>query len=217
MGILSRPQGALRAEGDEMTDDRHGIFAGDDPFALMRTWLDEAERTEPNDPNAMSLATVDDTGMPNVRIVLLKGIEADGLVFFTNYESTKAIELEQGGKAAVVFHWKSLRRQIRARGTVTRVEPARSDAYYESRNLGSRVGAWASEQSRPLQDRATLEARVAETAERMGENPPRPPFWGGYVLRPESLEFWADGADRLHDRFAWVRSGDDWRVSRLYP
>ncbi|MSU90945.1 pyridoxamine 5'-phosphate oxidase [Rhodobacteraceae bacterium 2CG4] len=200
-----------------MADDRQGIFAAEDPFALLRNWLEEAGRSEPNDPVAMALATVDATGLPNVRTVLLKGIADGGLTFYTNYQSRKAGELDNSGKAAVLFHWKSLRRQVRARGTVSRQDPAASDAYFASRDLGSRLGAWASQQSRPLQDRATLEARVAEMAARFGENPPRPPHWGGYVLRPDCLEFWADGANRLHDRFEWVRDGDSWRVTRLNP
>lgn len=200
-----------------MADDRHGIFSGEDPFALLEAWMAAAEASEPNDPNAMTLATVDKDGLPNARIVLLKGVEAGRLLFYTNYESTKADELESAGKAALCFHWKSLRRQIRVRGHVERATVAESDTYYASRGRGSQLGAWASQQSRPLQNRATLEARVAEMAGRFEIAPPRPPHWGGYALTPVSFEFWADGQDRLHDRFLWNRRGSDWVSTRLYP
>jgi pyridoxamine 5'-phosphate oxidase len=199
--------------------ERDGIFAGDDPFAIARAWLAEAEASEPNDPNAMALATVDPDGMPNVRIVLLKEIEADGFVFYTNYESVKATEIAASGKAAVVLHWKSLRRQIRARGAVTREEGPQADAYFRSRSLPSRLGAWASRQSRPLASRAALIAEVAKVTALKGIDPPRPPFWGGYRITPVEIEFWADGAHRLHDRFRWTRaaSGTPWDVVRLNP
>lgn len=200
-----------------MADDRHGIFAGSDPYALLQNWIDAATAAEPNDPNAMTLATVDAGGMPNARIVLLKGIEAGRLLFYTNYESIKAQELEAAGRAALCFHWKSLRRQVRVRGHVERATADESDAYYASRNLGSRLGAWASQQSRPLQNRATLEARVAEMAERFADAPPRPPHWGGYALTPVTFEFWADGEDRLHDRFLWNMEESGWAATRLYP
>ena len=199
--------------------DRGGIFAGDDPFAIARAWLAEAEEREPNDPNAMALATVDAAGMPNVRMVLLKEIEADAFVFYTNYESVKAAEAEGAGKAALVLHWKSLRRQIRARGTVTREEGPRADAYYRSRSLPSRLGAWASRQSRPLPSRTALMTEVAKLTATKGLDPPRPPFWGGYRITPVEIEFWADGAHRLHDRFRWTRAapGRPWSVERLSP
>jgi pyridoxamine 5'-phosphate oxidase len=199
--------------------DRGGLFAGDDPFAIARGWLAEAEAAEPNDPSAMALATVDAGGLPNVRMVLLKAIEADALVFYTNYESVKAGELESAGKAAVVLHWKSLRRQIRARGAVSREAGAQADAYYRSRSLPSRLGAWASAQSRPLASRAALMAEVARVTLSRGIDPPRPPFWGGYRLVPVEIEFWADGAHRLHDRFRWTRAapGAAWEVVRLSP
>lgn len=198
---------------------RGGIFAGDDPFAIARNWLAEAERTEPNDPNAIALSTVDADGMPNARMVLLKAIEDDGFVFYTNYSSVKAHEIEAAGKAAFVMHWKSLRRQIRVRGTVTREDGAAADAYFASRSLQSRLGAWASRQSQPLESRATLMAEVARQTLRHGTNPPRPPFWGGFRIDPVEIEFWADGAFRLHDRFRWTRMAEDrrWRVSRLNP
>lgn len=199
--------------------DRGGIFAGDDPFALARAWLGEAAAQEPNDPEAMSLATVDSSGVPNVRIVLLKEIEPDGFVFYTNYGSAKAQEIDAAGNAAIVLHWKSLRRQIRARGPVARVEAAVSDAYYRSRALDSRLGAWASRQSQHLSSRDALAQAVEDARERFGEDPPRPPHWGGYRLIPVEMEFWADGAHRLHDRFRWSRNagGSGWTVSRLYP
>ncbi|MCE8523818.1 pyridoxamine 5'-phosphate oxidase [Ruegeria pomeroyi] len=199
--------------------DRTGIFAGDDPFAIAREWLAEAERTEPNDPNAIALATVDASGLPNVRMVLLKEIEPAAFVFYTNYESAKAIELEQAGKAAFVMHWKSLRRQIRVRGTITREAGPQADAYYASRSLKSRLGAWASRQSRPLSSRAALMAEVAKITAAKGPNPPRPPFWGGFRLTPVEIEFWADGAFRLHDRFVWRRAdpGESWNIQRLNP
>ncbi len=199
--------------------DRTGIFAGDDPFAIARAWLAEAEAVEPNDPNAIALSTVDADGLPNARMVLLKEIEADAFVFYTNYESRKAQEVEGAGKAAFVMHWKSLRRQIRVRGSVSRVDGAMSDAYFASRSLQSRLGAWASKQSRPLASRATLLAEVARITALKGVNPDRPPFWGGYRIDPVEIEFWADGAFRLHDRFRWSRvdAGHDWKVERLSP
>jgi len=199
--------------------DRDGIFEGGDPFAIARRWMAEAEASEVNDPNAMALATVDAGGLPNVRMVLLKEIEADAFVFYTNYESAKAQELDQAGKAAFVIHWKSLRRQIRARGVITREDGAQADEYYASRSLKSRLGAWASRQSQPLASRGALMAEVAKVTAKQGPNPKRPPFWGGYRLRPVEIEFWADGAFRLHDRFRWRRAeaGAEWQVLRLNP
>ena len=200
-------------------NDRSGIFAGEDPFALARAWLAEAEVREPADPNAIALATVDAEGMPNVRMVLLKEIEADAFVFYTNYTSRKAIEIETAGKAAFVLHWKSLARQIRVRGLVSREDGAQADAYYRSRSLQSRLGAWASRQSQPLASRAALMAEVARQTVRQGSDPARPPFWGGYRIRPVEMEFWADGPFRLHDRFRWTRAvpGDAWDIQRLSP
>ena len=196
---------------------RSGIFAGDDPFVLARTWLAEAEKTEPNDPNAIALATVDAAGMPDVRMVLLKEIEDDAFVFYTNYTSVKAQEIEATGKAAFVMHWKSLRRQIRVRGTVTREDGEKADAYYDSRSLPSRLGAWASHQSQPLGSRAELMAEVAKVTVAKGLHPARPPFWGGYRIHPVEIEFWADGAHRLHDRFRWRKNGESWDILRLQP
>lgn len=199
--------------------DRDGIFAGDNPFEIVRRWLSEAEKTEPNDPNAMALATVDTDGLPNVRIVLLKGIEDGAFVLYTNFGSEKSQELLQSGKAAFVLHWKSLRRQIRVRGTVTLDDPGRADAYYASRPLLSRIGAWASKQSQPLADRSVLEARVARFSEELGDDPARPEFWGGFRIMPQEIEFWCEGPNRLHDRFRWERRTPegDWKISRLYP
>ncbi len=204
--------------------DRTGIFAGDDPFGIARAWLSEAEKTEPNDPNAIALATADGDGLPNVRMVLLKEIEAEGggegaFVFYTNYDSAKGEELAATGKAAFVMHWKSLRRQIRVRGLTEREDGPLADAYYASRSLKSRLGAWASRQSRPLESRTALMAEVARVTATIGTSPGRPPFWGGIRIRPVEIEFWADGAFRLHDRFRWRRDapGQPWSVIRLNP
>ncbi len=199
--------------------DRSELFAGDSPVEIARKWLAEAETQEPNDPNAIALSTVDCSGMPNVRMVLLKEIADDGFIFHTNYRSVKAQELESAGKAAFVMHWKSLRRQIRVRGTIDRVGDERADAYYRSRSLKSRLGAWASRQSHPLASRAALMAEMARVTARHGTDPARPPFWGGYRIAPVEIEFWADGAFRLHDRFRWSRaeSGGKWKVERLSP
>lgn len=199
--------------------ERSDIFAGDDPLVLARGWLAEAENAEPNDPNAIALATADQQGLPNVRMVLLKEIEEDAFVFYTNYGSAKGREISASGKAAFVAHWKSLRRQIRVRGLVEREDGPKADAYFASRSLHSRLGAWASRQSLPLDSRAALMAEVAKVTAGKGPNPPRPPFWGGFRLRPLEIEFWADGAFRLHDRFRWSRKGFDgeWSVVRLNP
>ncbi|MEM8570613.1 MAG: pyridoxamine 5'-phosphate oxidase [Pseudomonadota bacterium] len=199
--------------------DRSGIFAGDDPFVLAQAWLEEAEKSEPNDPAAMALATVDSEGLPNVRIVLLKQIEADAFVFYTNYESRKSHELDTSKKAAISMHWKSLRRQVRIRGHVERESGPKADHYFASRSLKSRLGAWASHQSQPLASRRALMAEVAKITATKGLNPPRPPFWGGYRIVPIEFEFWADGAHRLHDRFRWSRADPSaaWQIVRLSP
>ena len=198
---------------------RSGKFAGDNPFEIAQRWLDEATASEPNDPNAIALSTVDADGLPNARMVLLKAIEDDGFVFYTNYGSAKAGELDGAGKAAFVMHWKSLRRQIRVRGTIMREDGPAADEYYASRSLKSRLGAWASRQSQPLSSRSALMAEVAKVTARHGTNPARPEFWGGYRITPVEIEFWADGDFRLHDRFRWVRDTLEasWSVSRLYP
>ncbi len=191
-----------------MTDDSSitgsSIFGVDDPFALTRAWLDEAAASEIADPNAMALSTVSADGMPNVRIVLLKGIEDDAFVFYTNYDSAKSQELTQSGKAAFVLHWKTLKRQVRVQGEVSREDGAKADAYYNSR---------------PLDSRQTLSDAVETARARFGDNPPRPPFWGGFRIKPVRFEFWADGAFRLHDRESWGRGENepDWTKTRLYP
>ena len=205
--------------------DRDGIFAGDNPFALARAWLDAAVATEPADPNAIALATVDAAGLPNVRMVLLKEIEDEGdgqgggFVFYTNTGSAKGTEIAATGRAAFVMHWKSLARQVRVRGTTEEVGAAQADAYYRSRALKSRIGAWASDQSRPLKSRQDLMAKVARAAVRHGTDPDRPPFWTGLRIVPSEIEFWADGPFRLHDRFRWTRPapGAPWSVERLNP
>ncbi len=199
--------------------ERSGIFAGDDPFEIAKSWLAEASTSEPADPNAIALSTVDSSGLPNVRMVLLKEIEADAFVFYTNYESQKASELDHAGKAAFVLHWKTLSRQVRVRGMVEKEDGPQADAYYASRSLKSRLGAWASAQSRPLESRAALMAKVAQVTAQHGPSPKRPPFWGGYRIRPVEMEFWADGAFRLHDRYRWVRENpsDPWKITRLNP
>jgi len=198
---------------------RSEIFEGDNPIAIIRRWQEEAWASEPNDANAMALATVDSSGLPNVRMVLLKEIEDDGFVFYTNYDSAKGTELAATENAAFVMHWKSLRRQVRVRGAVTREDGRQADAYYESRPLQSRIGAWASAQSRPLGSRETLIAEVAKMGLRHGTNPKRPAFWGGFRVTPVEIELWADGAFRLHDRFRWIRSGGGraWQATRLAP
>jgi len=199
--------------------DRTGIFAGDDPFVLAKQWLAEAEKTEVNDPNAIALASVDPAGLPNVRMVLLKDIETDSFVFYTNYEGRKGQELIASGKAAFVMHWKSLGRQIRVRGEVTKEDGEIADAYYKSRSLQSKLGAWASRQSQPLESRAKLMADVAKLTVQKGNNPERPRFWGGFRITPSEIEFWANGAFRLHDRFRWERekNGLTWQTTRLSP
>ena len=204
--------------------DRSGIFAGSDPFAIAQAWLTEAEAQEPNDANAIALATVDADGLPNVRMVLLKEIEAAGegggaFVFYTNYGSKKGQEISASGKAAFVLHWKSLRRQIRVRGIVAREDGPQADEYFASRSLRSRLGAWASQQSQPLSSREALLAEAAKVALTKGPNPARPPYWGGFRIQPVEIEFWADGAFRLHDRFRWSRADAkaDWTIDRLNP
>ena len=204
--------------------ERTGIFAGDDPFVIAQDWLAAAAQTEPNDPNAIALATVDAHGMPNVRMVLLKQIEQLGsgqgaFVFFTNYDSVKGGELASAGKAAFVLHSKTQQRQMRVRGLVSREDGPAADDYFASRSLKSRLGAWASKQSQPLDSRASLLADVARVTAQYGTNPPRPPFWGGVRITPLEIEFWADGAFRLHDRFRWSRAtpAAEWQIRRLNP
>ena len=189
-----------------------------EPFRLFADWLDDAGRSEPNDPNAVALATVDAEGLPDVRMVLLKGFDERGFVFYTNFESAKGREILDTMKAAMCFHWKSLRRQVRIRGPVEVVSDAEADAYYASRPRGSRIGAWASKQSRPLESPFALEKAVAEyTARHAVGDIPRPSWWSGFRILPQTIEFWHDRPFRLHDRVVFRRQGDDWEKARLYP
>ena len=192
-----------------------------DPFALFADWLGEAEASEPNDPNAMALATVDADGLPDIRMVLLKDQDEAGFVFYTNFESAKGRELLSHPQAALLFHWKTLRRQVRVRGPVEVVTDAEADAYFASRPRQSRLGAWASQQSRPLESRFALEKAAAAMALKypLGDIP-RPPHWSGFRIRPLQIEFWKDGAFRLHDRILFSRTAPGegaWSRQRLYP
>jgi pyridoxamine 5'-phosphate oxidase len=190
----------------------------EDPHALFDAWLAEAEASEPNDPNAMAVATIGADGRPSSRMVLLKGHDPRGFVFYTNRESRKAGELAEHPVAALLFHWKSLRRQVRIEGAVSLASDAESDAYFATRSRASQLGAWASDQSRPLDERATFEARYAEMERRFDRRDvPRPPHWGGYRVTPDRIEFWQDRAHRLHERRLFVRDGDGWREGLLYP
>jgi pyridoxamine 5'-phosphate oxidase len=203
---------ALAANGDE------AIFDRVEPLGLMIDWLADARRHEPNDPNAMCLSTVDADGAPDSRMVLLKDVDGRGLTFYSNVESAKGQQLSGNPNVALLFHWKSLRRQVRVRGTVEPVTPDEADAYFASRARESRIGAWASAQSRPLPDRATLEAAVArETARFEGQEPSRPAYWTGWRVVPRSVEFWRDRPFRLHDRLRFDRDGDGWARTRLQP
>lgn len=191
-----------------------------EPFALFERWFSDATASEPNDPNAMALATVDPDGLPNIRMVLMKGWDEAGFVFYTNTESAKGRELLSGKKAALVLHWKSLRRQVRVRGPVEIVTDAEADEYFQSRPRDSRIGAWASQQSRPLESRFALEKAVATNAAKyaIGEVP-RPPHWTGFRIRPVEIEFWHDKPFRLHDRIVFRRPAPEggWTKARLYP
>ncbi len=191
-----------------------------DPFGLFQTWFEEAKKSEPNDPNAMALSTVDSEGLPNSRMVLLNGRDGEDFVFYTNTQSQKGTELLAQPKAALLFHWKSLRRQVRVRGAVSLVSNEMADAYFNSRPRDSRIGAWASQQSRPLESRFALEKAVALQAAKFGVGTiPRPPHWTGFRISPVYLEFWRDGAFRLHDRVVFRRPAVDqpWTRERLYP
>ncbi len=193
---------------------------GEDPIALFRRWFAAAEKSGLFLPEAMTLATADAEGRPSARMVLLKDVDRDGFVFFTNYESRKASELDANPHAALVFHWAVLERQVRVEGPVERVSAEASEAYFRTRGRGSQLGAWASRQSRPLAERAELEARYREVDERFrGQDVPLPPFWGGYRVRPTRMEFWQGRASRMHDRWRWTRDAFDapWAIERLYP
>ena len=214
-------------DGDATAATEHGVakltsddlHQAADPFALFDDWLHAASASEPNDPNGMALATVDETGMPDVRMVLLKGFDQDGFVFYTNLKSHKGQQLAAIPKAALCFHWKTLRRQVRVRGTVHPVSPEEADEYFHTRPRLSRIGAWASEQSRPLESRFALEKAVAFYTARFAAGAiPRPPHWSGFRIRPQAIEFWRDGAFRLHDRVRFTRGTETgWHRETLYP
>jgi len=189
-----------------------------DPFPRFQSWYEEAQVSEPNDPDAMTLATADSRGRPSARMVLLKGVDADGFVFYTNLQSRKGRELAENGYAALLFHWKSLRRQVRIEGRVSQVSDAEADDYFATRPRGSRIGAWASDQSRPMEGMFVLEKRVAEYTAKFGLGEiPRPPHWSGFRVIPDRIEFWKEGRFRLHERTVHSRDGDSWSVERLFP
>ena len=193
-------------------------LTADDPIALFADWLSEAVKSEVNDPNAMALATVDGDGLPDVRMVLLKDAGADGFVFYTNLGSAKGRQLAASGKAALLFHWKSLRRQVRVRGAVSPVSDAEADAYWATRARPAQLGAWASEQSRPLPDRLAFEKAIAAYGLKFGlGKAPRPPHWSGFRLTPSHIEFWRDRPFRLHERLVFDAAPGGWTTSRLYP
>jgi pyridoxamine 5'-phosphate oxidase len=197
--------------------DRNDMETAVDPIALFRAWMKAAEASEPNDASAVALATATRDGMPSVRMVLMKRVDQRGFCFYTNAESQKGLELAENPRAAMCFHWKSLRWQVRISGDVSELSAAEADDYFESRSRLSQLGAAASEQSRVLAGREVLEARVKELERRFPEKIPRPAYWRGYVLQPERIEFWRNGAGRMHDRFLFSRSGEMWQKERLYP
>jgi pyridoxamine 5'-phosphate oxidase len=198
------------------------LDAGDvdrNPFRQFEAWFAQALDAQLPEPNTMTLATVDSRGRPSARIVLIKGVDERGFVFFTNYDSRKGREIADNPHASLLFYWIELERQVRIEGTVVKASAAESDQYYESRPLGSRIGAWASEQSQVIESRAVLEAREKEISAKYGEHPPRPPHWGGYRLIPDAIEFWQGRPSRLHDRLLYTRAveGGDWQIARLSP
>lgn len=212
----------LYQQGSIMTQSPHSPLHDDelhaDPFTLFGQWFEDAKQAEINDPDAMALASVDKQGQPSVRMVLLKEWSEAGFVFYTNYDGRKADELLSVKKAAFSMHWKSLRRQVRVTGSVAQVPAEQSDAYFASRHRGSQIGAWASRQSRPLDKRQTLADRVHEIESQFPDEVPRPPHWGGFIITPSEIEFWADGAYRLHDRFRFTKNeSGTWQAQRLYP
>ncbi len=194
------------------------LLAADEPLALFTAWMADATKKEPNDPNAMALATVDAEGLPDVRMVLLKGADAQGFVFYTNLDSAKGRQLAANPRAALLFHWKSLRRQVRVRGAITLVTAEEADAYFATRARPAQLGAWASDQSRPMTDRLALEKKIAEVGLRFGLGKvTRPPNWSGFRLAPQTWEFWRDRPFRLHERLVFEAAGDGWTTSRLFP
>ncbi|MDQ2860157.1 MAG: pyridoxamine 5'-phosphate oxidase [Pseudomonadota bacterium] len=210
---------ASPAEDDHAgSDGPPNLLEARDPIALFETWLREALKSEPNDANAMALATVDADGLPNSRMVLLKGVDAHGFVFFTNTKSAKGRELAAIPKAALTFHWKTLRRSVRVRGDVEAVTAAEADAYFATRARAAQIGAWASDQSEEMPDRFALERRVAEFGLKFGlGKAPRPPHWSGYRVKPRAIEFWRNRPFRLHERLLFERAGEGWTSRRLYP
>ncbi len=194
------------------------VLPWSEPFDLFAAWMKDATAKEVNDPEAMNLATVDDRGRPSSRMVLLKAVDARGFVFYTNLESRKGRELSANPFVALCFHWKSLRRQVRVEGPVEPVSDEEADAYFASRARGSQLGAWASQQSRPLESRFALEKRVAEFTAKFGLGKvPRPAHWSGYRVLPQRIEFWTDKPFRLHERLVYTRGGDTWTLEKLYP
>lgn len=219
-GIPPTPSAEDYAKNAANSPDDGGWFARTDPFALFEEWLEDARKKEPNDANAMALATADANGAPDVRMVLLKDVSADGFVFYSNAESRKGRQLAANRNAALCFHWKSLRRQVRISGAVSQVSDAEADAYFATRAKDSQIGAWASDQSRPMEGRFELEGRIAKFAAKYGlGKTPRPPHWIGWRVIPTRIEFWRDRPFRLHDRLEFTRGGpgQPWTTRRLYP
>tara|TARA_B100001057_G_scaffold432389_1_gene460487 strand:+ start:813 stop:1424 length:612 start_codon:yes stop_codon:yes gene_type:complete len=200
-------------------NERNEIFDVKDPFILIKSWMKEARQTELNDPDAVALSTVDENGMPNVRMVLLRYILRDGFLFFSNYNSQKGKEIQNSNKAAFLLHWKSLRKQVRVRGIVKKDNSELSKKYYSERGYLSKIGAWSSKQSDVLISRNKLLENVQFFKDKFRNDPPKPSFWGGYLIKPLEIEFWMDGEHRLHDRFKWSRKELDskWTINRLYP